>query len=405
MPRRIAALLLALVTAAAACSGDEASTSSPTSVATTEASTEPVELAPEDDIYALAEDLPPGEPGEVIAVQEVEGLDVDATVLRVLYHSQSIAGEDIAVSGLMAVPAGPAPAGGRPVISWAHGTTGIADMCAPSKDPASAGVGLLAPLLERGVVFVATDYEGLGTPGRHPYLAGQSEGRAVLDIARAARSLGDEVGASEQLVIWGHSQGGHAALFANQIAPQWAPELEVLGTVAGAPPSHLNLLAGALRDSPFRFYLAYITAGWEAAYPEADPADVLTPAGLERLDLVDTACSGDLAGAWNDLPYDELVKADPAAVEPWASLLVENDPGFVAGAAPVLIIHGGADEQIPTVSSELLLARMCGVGQVVERRVYPGESHGGVVLPALADMVAWIDGRLAGNEPPTSCPS
>jgi fermentation-respiration switch protein FrsA (DUF1100 family) len=398
-------VVAALLVGAAACSSDGTTAADRASTtSTSEGPSAPVTVPAGQDLYALAEPpLTPGRPGDVIAVQEVTGLPVDAQVLRVLYHSQSIAGDDIAVSGIIAVPNGPVPDGGRPVLSWAHGTTGIADQCAPSKDPAGQSIGLIAPFLERGMAFVATDYEGLGTPGRHPYIAGESEGRGVLDIVRAARALGEQVGASDRVVIWGHSQGGHAALFANQIAADYAPELDVLGTVAGAPPSQLNLIAGALKNSPFRFYLGMVAAGWAAAYPDADPADVLTPEGVRRLDAVDTACGGALATAWSDVPYEALVKADPATVEPWKTLLVENDPGFVVGESPILIIHGEQDEQIPTVSSKLLLDRMCGIGQVVQRRTYPG-SHAGVIGPSMPDMLAWIDGRLAGEPAPTSCP-
>lgn len=405
MNRRLLALLFALALVGAACSNDVEPPSAAVvdPIAPEDEAGQPVEVPADGDLYALAEPLAPGEPGDVIAVQEVEGLDTQATVLRVLYHSQSLAGDDIAVSGIIVVPDAPAPPEGRPMLSWAHGTTGIADECAPSLDPAGAGLDLAGPFLDRGMVLVATDYEGLGTPGRHPYIVGESEGRGVLDIARAARALGDRVGASDEVVIWGHSQGGHAALFANQIASTWAPDLEILGTVAGAPPSQLSLIAAALKNSPYRFYLGMVAAGWAAAYPDADPADVLTPLGLERLAVVDEGCSGELATAWNDLPYDDLVKADPATVEPWATLLVENDPGFEVGASPVLIIHGEQDEQIPLVSSELLLARMCGIGQVVERRTYPG-SHAGVIGPSMPDMLAWIDARLAGEAAPTSCP-
>lgn len=406
-PRLIGSAVAALfVLVGAACSDDSPSSEPVTTSSTTSTTvvepTGPVEVAPGDDLYALAEPLAPGEPGDVIAVQPVDDVDVAGTVLRVLYHSLSIQGEDIAVSGLMVVPDGPAPDGGRPVLSWAHGTTGIADACAPSKDPASAGLALAGPLLERGMVVTATDYEGLGTPGRHPYIAGVSEGRGVLDIVRAARALGDRVGASDEVVIWGHSQGGHAALFANQIAADYAPELKVVGTVAGAPPSQLPLIAAALKDSPFRFYLAMVALGWQAAYPDADPADLLTPAGLDRLPVFDESCGGALAGAFSDLPYDELVKADPATVEPWKDLLIENDPGFVVGESPILIIHGEQDEQIPVISSQLLLERMCGIGQVVERKTYPG-SHAGVIAPSLPDMMAWIDARLAGEPAATSC--
>jgi len=392
---------------AVACSDDDSpppATDGAGATTTTAGAAAPVELEAEENLYALAEDLEPGEPGDLIAMQPVAASDVAGTVWRVLYHSESLAGEDIAVSGLVVVPEGPAPASGRDILSWAHGTTGIADECAPSKDPDAAGLALAAPFLERGMVVAATDYEGLGTPGRHPYIAGESEARSTLDIARAVQQL-DGAEASGRVVVWGHSQGGHAALFANQIAADWAPELDIVGTVAGAPPSQLPLIAAALRDSPFRFYLGMVAAGWAAAYPDADLADVLTPLGLERLELVDTACAGDLATAWSDVPYEDLVKADPATVEPWKTLLVENDPGYVVGSSPVLIIHGGADEQIPVISSQLLLDRMCGIGQAVERRVYDGQSHAGVIGPSMPDMLVWIDARLAGDPPGTSCPA
>ena len=405
---RARALILVVPLIFAACSGDDSEGSATTSASPdTTNSTIPVvtEVAPDGDLYALAEGtLEPGEPGDVIAIQEVPGLGIDGTVLRVLYHSESLEGDDIPVTGIIIVPSGEVPEGGRPVLTWAHGTTGIADECAPSKDPAANGIGLVGPFLERGMVFVATDYEGLGTPGRHPYIAGESEGRGTLDIVRAARQLEDRTDASDRVVIWGHSQGGHAALFANQIAAEWAPELNVAGTVAGAPPSQLSFIAAALRDSPYRFYLGMVAAGWEAAFPEADPSLVLSPLGVAALDKVDEGCTGEIAEAFNAAPYEDLVIADPATTPPWSDLIVENDPGFALGEGPILIIHGGNDEQIPVVSSELLLARMCGIGQVVERRVYPDQSHAGVIGPSMTDMLDWIDARLAGDDAPTSCP-
>jgi predicted esterase len=100
-----------------------------------------------------------------------------------------------------------------------------------------------------------------------------------------------------------------------------------------------------------------------------------------------------------------MTVADPATVEPWATLLVTNDPGRVLGESPILIIHGEADNTIPVVSSQLLLDRMCGLGQVVERRTYPGAGHADVVQPSFDDMVTWIEDRLAGEPAPTSCPS
>ena len=394
--------LTSLVIAVASCSDDADVDGTDDQSDTSAVGAAVTEVAPDDDLYALAEDFEPGEPGDVIAVQEVEAAAVDGTVLRVLYHSESLEGDDVAVTGIIVIPDGEAPPEGRTVLSWAHGTTGIADECAPSLDP-GANLDLVDEFLDRDMVFVATDYEGLGTPGRHPYIAGESEGRGTLDIVKAARALGVRTGASERTVLWGHSQGGHAVLFANQIAADWAPELDVLGTVAGAPPSQLPLIAAALRDSPYRMYLGMVAAGWSAAYPEADPALVLSPLGMEQMELVDEGCAGDLASAWSSYEYEELITTDPADVEPWATLLVENDPGFEVGASPVLIIHGESDEQIPVVSSQLLVARMCEVGQDVQRLTYPGQSHAGVIGPSMPDMLEWIDARVADEAPPSDC--
>src|SRR3954453_7971858 len=157
-----------------------------------------------------------------------------------LYSSTSTGGKAVPVSGTVSVPKGKAPKGGWPVVSWAHGTTGIADVCAPSiiGMPATYDQPLMNTWLKAGYAVVRTDYEGLGTPGEHPYLIGVSEGRSVLDMVRAARKLDGSIG--KRVVIAGHSQGGQSALFAGSLAKKWTPELTLRGTLAFAPVSHLS---------------------------------------------------------------------------------------------------------------------------------------------------------------------
>ena len=115
------------------------------------------------------------------------------------------------------------------MVSYAHGTTGIADECAPSKSNGSGETGVIANILvSNGYIFAATDYEGLGTAGVHPYVVGVSEARSMLDIIRAARQLTESSGKS---VVWGHSQGGGAALMASEVAPKYAPDAQVVGAI------------------------------------------------------------------------------------------------------------------------------------------------------------------------------
>ena len=191
----------------------------------------------------------PNRHGKLIWARNAGGvvpLESAASTKLVLYSSRTINGKKIAVSGSVSVPKGKAPKGGWPVISYGHGTTGIADKCAPSRNraggPAESYISytddILNSWLDAGYAIARTDYEGLGTPGIHPFLVGKSSGRGILDIVRAAHRLNPRI--SKRFVITGHSQGGHAALFAADQASTWTPDLKLRGTVAYAPASQLK---------------------------------------------------------------------------------------------------------------------------------------------------------------------
>ena len=160
-------------------------------------------------------DVRRAKPGAVLRVRpQIGGAPANAKAFRVIYRSTGINGEPIAVSGTIIYPDGPAPPEGRNVVAWAHYTTGVAQRCAPTLLPNLSGtIAGLEELLKRGYVVVATDYEGLGLPGVHAYLVGVSEAHSVLDSVRAARNLSN-AHATNRFIVWGHSQGGHAALFA-----------------------------------------------------------------------------------------------------------------------------------------------------------------------------------------------
>jgi fermentation-respiration switch protein FrsA (DUF1100 family) len=351
--------------------------------------------------------LPAGSPGDLVAVERVAAPD-GAVAWRVLYRSETIAGRPIAVTALIVAPDAEPPPGGFPVLAWAHGSSGLADTCAPSRaarplGEATDGRGSLPlpPLWEAGYVVTATDYEGLGTPGRHPYIAGDSEARGVLDSVRAASQL-EGIELSSEYAVWGHSQGGHAAMFGLDIADAYAPELDLVGVVAGAPPSQFDLLYSVLQTSPFRYYLLMASAGLNAAYGDdaAPLEDVIAPEGLEVVDVVDEGC--DLGALTADLDFAALLGPDPATIPAWATLLTENDPGTFAepSDAPLLVVHGSDDEQIPVAASALMFDQLCAIGQDQTRWVYPGRDHSGVLEPAAVDMLAWTAHRFAGEPTP-----
>lgn len=352
--------------------------------------------------YEPPDPLPDGEHGDLLRYQVLDGPE-GVDLYKVLYLSESVQGDPIAVSGLVGIPT--APGRNRPVMSWAHGTTGMADECAPSKGPLDQRMSaMLGPFVEQGWIVAATDYEGLGTPGLHPYIAGISEGRGTLDIVRAAAQLPD-ANRGDDVVVWGHSQGGHGAMFAHQLAAEWTPELTHRGTVAGAPPSELPLLADALKGGNFQGYIAMVAGGLNAAYPEADLSLVMSEAGIAAMDVLDQGCTDEVFETFNPMPYEDVVIGDFMAIEPWASIIRENDPGHVKVDAPLLIIHGEADEQIPVVASKLLFDRLCGLGQVVERRTYPGMGHAQVIEPSFPDMLSWMVDRFAGEPAVSGCPT
>ncbi len=222
-----------------------------------------------------------------------------------LYTSRSPQGDQVVVSGSVSVPKGKAPAGGWPVISWAHGTTGAADSCAPTRirpsSPAAPYVAYVHPQLEdwikAGYAVVATDYQGLGTPGPHPYLVDKAEGRSVVDIVSAARQLVPSL--SRKYLIAGHSQGGQSALFAASLASQWAPDLKLKGTVAFAPASHLleqaKLLPSLTTPSGLSALAALILKGASTVSKDVKANKLLTPDARALFPETEQVCLPQLA--------------------------------------------------------------------------------------------------------------
>lgn len=319
---------------------------------------------------------------------------------RVLFDSTLGDNEPTVVSGLVYVPDRKAPAAGWPVLSFAHPTTGLADLCAPSKAPGILETTVASLAGQIGMATVASDYPGLGTVGLHPFLDGVSAGRSVLDIIRAARGI-EGVGLSSTVVVWGHSQGGHAALFAGQQAKSYAPDENVVGVVAGAPPSQLRDLVTRVQSTPERGYILLVANGLAATNKALRTSDVLTARGLEVSKRLETQCSGDIISATS---RDTLRLPGPIP-DDWGRALDADEPGAARIDAPVFIIHGGMDELVPVDSSEVLAEQLIAHGTSVERTVYPVEGHGDVALASLTDVLNWISEKAIATTTTATAPT
>jgi pimeloyl-ACP methyl ester carboxylesterase len=372
--------------------------------ATTAAPIKAVEVAGDTELYAAPEPVPAGPHGTLLRYQRIDGLVEGAKSYRIMYLSESLEGKPIVVTGQAVVPDAAPPPGGRVTLANAHGTTGGADQCAPSKNPRASEVGRLgSAAVTNNWVLTETDYEGMGTPGRHPYLVGPSEGRSVIDSVTAAGQLpGASTG--DKVLISGYSQGGHGALWANQVAAEWAPKLDVVGTFAGAPATEIDLILNAARSRNLGGFLMLIVAGFQEAYPEADPALILTERGVGLLDSVDKGCTREVFAATANVPAEEQVRDGGPDAEPWKRLAAANSPGHKVTGDPVLIVHSDQDETVPAALSAVLRDRMCRNGQTVERRVLEGGGgHGAASAPAFTQGITWLKGRLEGAPPVNDC--
>jgi pimeloyl-ACP methyl ester carboxylesterase len=313
-----------------------------------------------------------------------------------LYSSTGLDGKPVPVSAVLTVPKGKAPKGGWPIVSWAHGTTGIADQCAPSR--ANVQQGYDHPLMQRwlkaGYAVVRTDYQGLGTAGPHPYLNGDAEGHDVLDAVTAARLADRNI--ANDVAIAGHSQGGQAALFAASLASKYAPSLKVKGTVAFAPVSHLAEQGSVLRSvdtTSLTALAAMILRGVDIANPGLNLQSLLTPQALALYPQIDEKCLPELGkpDSFGGLPTSQLIRADANTDALVAALGKQDDPEDLKISTPVVIEQGTADTTVfPAFSQQTADALK------TTYKTYDGLTHGTIVTAAKpqADATAYLKKKL-----------
>jgi pimeloyl-ACP methyl ester carboxylesterase len=358
-----------------------------------------------DPFYVVSPGDLPGPPGSLIRVQPwpVQGI-YRANVYRIIYRSRGLKNEPIAVSASVIVPQFAAPPTGRPVIAWAHPTTGVAARCAPtlSETPFNSIAGLTQFIADNAVV-VATDYPGMGVPGINPYLVGESAGRAVLDSIRAVRQMPDLQG---QLgpwnALWGHSQGGHAVLWAGQLHAQYAPELRLSGIAAAAPATNLGeLLDDDASTAAGKILVAMAVHSWSNVfgYPvgsiiAAQDIPAIEQAGRDCIDITSSALDALQSVSAISGQY---LKTNPATTPPWAATMAKNSPGAMAIKVPVLIVQGESDEIIEPAITKAYARSLCDRGEQATLVMMQGVDHGKAAWQAASRVNSWIMARFEGR--------
>ena len=349
--------------------------------------------------YPTAEVTALARPGQVILYEEIKALP-GTRAWFVVYGSTGLDGKPIAVSGIVLAPEAAPAEGGYPVVAWAHGTTGIADSCAPSRAGVDGIPSDVSDLVAKGYVVAATDYEGLGTTGVHPYIVGISEGRSVLDSIRAVQGLPDAHAGTEAVVI-GHSQGGHAALWSAELAPSYAPGLSLLGALAASPPTDLVgweswAFAEAAKGTLDRAQAPLLLFGvWNAVYDAS--LSFLTNEGRQSALAGRDACEPTPVSS---TPYVR----DPAKDPVWRNLLARNSPGLALTGVPIRVVSPTSDEAVQYDTQVAGVKVMCGIGDTVELRTIAGGHDASIGSPsAWNDVGEWITDRFAGVEAVTTC--
>jgi acetyl esterase/lipase len=350
-----------------------------------------------------------GAPGTLVRQETIDGAPLGATTYRVLYRSTGLNGKPILVSGVVIVPPGDPPPGGRPIVAWAHPTSGIVPRCAPSLAIfLFEQIQGLRSFVRDGYVVAATDYPGLGTEGPHPYLVGVSEARAVIDSVRVAAQL-PGAGDGNKFVVWGHSQGGHAALFTGIIAKDYAPELELLGVAAAAPATDLTTLMNEDIDTVGGKNITAMTLwSWQRVF-DAKMTKIVDPRAIPAIDQLAKEC---IEGPFDirmrqrtEQPLEQyfLTTKHPSDLEPWRTLLAQNSPGILPAAIPVFLAQGTDDVIIRPDVTKDYAAKLCGAGSKVRLLTMPNIGHGRAAQASTEALLGWASDRFAGTPPPDDC--
>jgi Secretory lipase len=349
--------------------------------------------------YDAPNPLPSRNHGDLIRSEEFEeyGLPSGILAVRILYHSRSASGQDVAASGVVLYPEAKTPPGGWPVIAWAHALHGVARQCAPSLARNLQHGPILAMYVNLGYAVVATDYTGLGTRFRNAFSDVPSNATDVIYSVRAARAAVPQLGS--RWIAIGIGQGGPAVIGVAEL------EKEI------RDPNYLGSMAiSGLEDWQDRYqhpgeptyetplFLAY---GIRTVFPEFEVKEILTDKALSLYPRVEKSC-GDPIGE-SKLTPAELLKSNWENNRFVRQYFSRNTLSQKPAQAPIVVMSSELDPAIPIRETAQVIARMCKRGDQVEFERYPQSETASVFGDSVRDQMAWIQARFAGRAAAGNC--
>lgn len=346
-----------------------------------------------------------GTPGELLRQEPLSAQVVGGTSQRILYRSQRADGSASISSGMIFIPNN-SPSTPRPVVAWAHGTIGMGDDCAPSRlsDP-TANIAWVNTMLQNGWVVVATDYAGLGTAGTEQYLVGKTEAYDVLNSVRAARQI-TNFQASNQFAVWGHSQGGHSALFTAQQALAYAPDLKLVSTVASAPAAELIPLLNQQYGGSIDWVIGpEILISWPEVYKNLDINSITTPVGLRNYKQIANKCIGAAAidGMVRNQFGQRIFSQNPVDVPSWNAVAQAQSAPLLSPSQPLMVVESLSDTVVLPNTTALYIQKACQANSNLTSLWINNVGHLQIPQVTSPDVISWLSDRFANKPTSPTC--
>ncbi|MFH1529321.1 MAG: lipase family protein [Pseudomonadota bacterium] len=349
--------------------------------------------------------------------------------MRYLTQDHGVLTEATAMVGIPDFDPGDGPSLAATTVLYLHPTLGFANKCALSGTLEGAAAAALPATM--GFIAVAPDYLGMcGTEEPcedipHPYLIGEPTAIASWDAARAAHALLELIDASPtvvpdgKVVPWGHSQGGHAALFTDRYGPVYAPEFEIPCTIAVVPPGDLAgqaLLALDALDGAARLGTGFMIAAALWYDPPAGAASLFNANGPKDyaswlLEVFPTTCNDGkfVEGAQTiDDIYNpdfilQVLGSGLESVDPWGCISLENSiphasPPFLS-TSRLLYLIAENDSLVDQGVERAAVQELCDAGYAIDFLECTGGSHTGTAIDTIGYQVTWLLECLAGEGP------